>query len=210
MFCSNCGKEIDEGINFCSHCGTKTANSEVQINEKTEKEEYVIFSAKKHWITLVPCYIFGLLSLMCLFSGLIILVIPFLLYGIFTYLRYKFDKIEITNKSFNLQWGILNVNRINMPLDKINTYYINQSFIGQLLNYGSFVFQSAAHSGNSSYNYITNPNKLIEIMNNIEQYISEHDKNLKNNCIDTQEVTLNQEEQDYLKFRKNLNIQDEN
>ena len=30
MFCKNCGKELDSGSNFCSHCGTK--QTEVEQN----------------------------------------------------------------------------------------------------------------------------------------------------------------------------------
>lgn len=45
MFCSNCGKEIAEGVKFCGVCGTPVANSDtveessaVQINEEEKRE----------------------------------------------------------------------------------------------------------------------------------------------------------------------------
>ncbi|MCW3789477.1 zinc-ribbon domain-containing protein [Plebeiibacterium sediminum] len=39
MYCKNCGKEINEGVAFCSHCGTKTNESESKTtpNEKLLK-----------------------------------------------------------------------------------------------------------------------------------------------------------------------------
>lgn len=175
MFCSNCGKEIDDNANFCQFCGYQFSPKDVVA--RNDIEEYLIYNAKKHWITLIPCFIWGFLAIVIFFAALNtkediywIYLFSFCFLSVYPYLRYKFDKIEITNKSFNLQQGIFNIDRINMPLSKINTYYINQGLLGRILNYGSFIFQSGAKAGNSSYNFIENPHKLINIMNNIENY----------------------------------------
>lgn len=174
MFCSNCGQEIDDNANFCQFCGgIQTKNNVVE----NDTNEYIIYNAEKHWITLIPCFIWGFLLIPSLIAVLntkefidLVWFLAFLFLALYPFLRYKFDKIEITNKSFNLQQGIFNIDRINMPLSKINTYYINQGLLGRILNYGSFIFQSGAKAGNSSYNFIENPHKLINIMNNIENY----------------------------------------
>ena len=33
-FCSNCGKQLAEGVKFCSECGAKVIESEIQSKEK--------------------------------------------------------------------------------------------------------------------------------------------------------------------------------
>lgn len=183
MYCQNCGKEIVDNARFCQYCGQEIgqiSKKEEVDNKKdcdNENTEYIIYSAKKHWITLVPCFVWGFFLIFSLIAATNtqkgedwLWFLAFLILTIHPYLRYKFDKIEISNKSFNLQQGIFNIERINMPLNKINTYYINQGLLGRILNYGAFVFQSGAKVGNSSYNFIKEPNKLIEIINNIESY----------------------------------------
>jgi len=43
-FCSNCGKEIDENVNFCSTCGTKIASVNADVNSSSnDKQEKVFF-----------------------------------------------------------------------------------------------------------------------------------------------------------------------
>ncbi len=38
MFCTNCGKEIEDGSVFCTHCGTKQAEMESGINDVSKAE----------------------------------------------------------------------------------------------------------------------------------------------------------------------------
>ena len=51
MFCKQCGKELNEGVAFCSNCGA-TVNTDIEKNddmvnamEKVSQEESVIQSA---------------------------------------------------------------------------------------------------------------------------------------------------------------------
>ena len=36
MICKKCGKQVDEGINFCPICGNKMDNSIVILDEETD------------------------------------------------------------------------------------------------------------------------------------------------------------------------------
>lgn len=38
MFCRNCGKQLGEGANFCSRCGTRVVNIEVLKVQETALE----------------------------------------------------------------------------------------------------------------------------------------------------------------------------
>lgn len=194
MFCSNCGKELAEDSNFCQFCGKsiiKTETLQPKTNPKTEKE-FVVYKVKKHWMSLLGTYIWGtwlILNVIGMFllsliptekSGsayqmqdFIIWLILYFVLALVPFLRYKLDKIEITNKTFNLQTGVLNINKLNMPLDKINILSFKQSILGRILDYGHFVFESAAKTGTTSYKYIQNPDKLNYIINNIENYIKD-------------------------------------
>lgn len=39
MYCSNCGKEIEEGSKFCKYCGLKVEESEIETRQKRAQEE---------------------------------------------------------------------------------------------------------------------------------------------------------------------------
>ena len=63
MFCANCGKEIKEGMNFCSSCGSKIelVNKEEAINDNVNNAEnnanIDIKEEKKKTIRLIIAYI---------------------------------------------------------------------------------------------------------------------------------------------------------
>jgi len=53
MYCSNCGKEIDETVKFCSSCGEKQNQIEIEkqpITEKIEIEKCIKCNQKKRKI----------------------------------------------------------------------------------------------------------------------------------------------------------------
>lgn len=38
MYCTNCGKEIDDDARFCSYCGAKTDNYQIAVNYQPTNE----------------------------------------------------------------------------------------------------------------------------------------------------------------------------
>lgn len=173
MFCSNCGKEIDNSAKFCQFCGNELCLENKEKPKEIKTEEQILYTVEKHWVALIPTYFFGTCFLLTLFvpaknmEANLIWLFVFAILALPALLSFIFDKIEITNKSFNMRLGVLNIDRTNIPLKKINVYNIQQSIFGRILNYGNFVFQSAASTGTTAYKYVKNPQELVEIMNNI-------------------------------------------
>ena len=54
------------------------------------------------------------------------------------------DRFVITNQRVFRVHGVLNVQRATIPLGRILDTTVNKPLIGRLLNYGHFVFESAA------------------------------------------------------------------
>ena len=52
MFCSNCGKEINENSRFCSSCGYKIDN--VKSNENIETDSNVPISQETKKVSPIP------------------------------------------------------------------------------------------------------------------------------------------------------------
>ena len=38
MFCSNCGKELNEGVLFCPNCGTKVDDGKAEEKEELSRK----------------------------------------------------------------------------------------------------------------------------------------------------------------------------
>ena len=108
MYCRNCGKELNEGDEFCTHCGQKTYNPFSNNNKK--KNLYIalilsllftglgtIYAGKtKKGLILVALRIIIPLSI-SLFRPLIILTGVVMIYGIFD----AYNEVEIANGNNN-------------------------------------------------------------------------------------------------------------
>ena len=84
---------------------------------------------------------------------------------IYSVLRFKLDKLVVTNKTFYLQQGVINIERITLPLNKIQSMVVQQGLLGRILNYGDIVYQSASKTGTSVYKFVVNPHELTNILN---------------------------------------------
>ncbi len=181
MFCSNCGKEIDVESKFCHYCGTAIINSNISsnLNSATSNTEFVVYRAKKHWMALLPVYLTLAIFVLGFFVSydvqLLVNSIYYILFTVLiwagTILRFLLDKIEVTNKTFYMRQGIFNIDKLVLPVNKIQMVYVKQSLLGRLLNYGDMVFESGAKNGQSCYRYIKNPDKLNYVLNNLDEYI---------------------------------------
>lgn len=79
--------------------------------------ENIVFETKFHWSLYIN--IWTVVSL-----------------GIYPYLHHKFAEFVVTNKRVIVKNGIFNIMAYEIPLSRIETVLVKQSFIGQLLNFG--------------------------------------------------------------------------
>jgi hypothetical protein len=57
-FCTNCGKQIDEGRNFCSGCGQKLTKQEPALVKEEQRARLVLSTNRKEgFLKSIPCYL---------------------------------------------------------------------------------------------------------------------------------------------------------
>lgn len=184
MYCSNCGKEVNENDNFCRYCGISltypTEIIEQKNIEKDNTEELVLYIVKKHWIDLVvpvfltPLFLFYFWNIFLnshsLFSWIIMTaLLGFIFYPI---ARYKLDRMVITNKFVHIKAGVLNPNEIDIPLKNINSIELSQTSMGRMLDYGLLTYTNRDEK--RDYGNIKAPEELEYIIENPIKFIEEN------------------------------------
>lgn len=113
MYCSNCGKPVEEDANFCKHCGTIIREQSKQQSSSYNKSLYRRYIALPYkWQVAILCYIFWVLGWICaviivgieccdsdfeyalLWAFISIFIIPFLLFAF-----YHIKNIHKANKT---------------------------------------------------------------------------------------------------------------
>lgn len=117
-------------------------NSSVQ----SERTPIVLYTASKHWISLVIPIIYILLGLVgIVFTsfgvGMLKLMgfgLLYLLYkGVVAILKFINTKIYLTEDHLTVSHGILGKSVNDIPLNKLEAVFLNQNFLGRILNYGT-------------------------------------------------------------------------
>jgi uncharacterized membrane protein YdbT with pleckstrin-like domain len=80
------------------------------------------------------------------------------------------DRFIITNQRVFRVHGVLSVARASVPLMRILDITVNKSFIGRWLNYGHFVFESAAQvQGLNEIRYVKDIDKREDVLRMVMQ-----------------------------------------
>jgi membrane protein YdbS with pleckstrin-like domain len=80
------------------------------------------------------------------------------------------DRFVITNQRVFRVHGVLSVARASVPLSRILDITVNKSVIGRWLNYGHFVFESAAQvQGLSEITYVKDIDKREDVLRMVMQ-----------------------------------------
>ena len=117
--------------------------------------EYMVLEVRKHWAS-------SLFAMIRLIVGVLIFVtawvfqrpvvywvffvvgLVILLQALWRLLEEYRDRFVITNQRVFRVHGVLDTQRASVPLGRILDITVKKSWIGHLLNYGHFVFESAA------------------------------------------------------------------
>lgn len=183
MYCSNCGKEINENDNFCRYCGKnlhENVSQKIENKENNiEDEEFVLYDVKKHWMSLfwsvflTPFFFFYFwnifLNTHSFFSWVVVVAILILIF--YPIARYKSDKIIITNKFAHIKAGVINPEETDIPLNKLGNIEISQSSLGRMFDYGTVLVCN--ESERIDYGYIKTPEDLQYIIDDPERFIDE-------------------------------------
>lgn len=118
-----------------------------------EQDEYIIDEVGKHWITVVRPAL-ALVACIPVFVSMawwgrawpvpLLLGLAGLVWAVATIHTEHMDRFVITNMRVFRVHGVFHQSLATTPLTRILDIRVSQSFWGQLLNYGNFVFESAA------------------------------------------------------------------
>lgn len=147
------------------------------------KDEKVFFETHKHWFVLILPIIISLTLLILsfyiyIYTKLEVIqwwhyVVPVLaiLYFTFKYYSWKFDLWVVTSHRVIDEFGVFSINSKESPIDKINNVSYQQSLLGRIVGFGNVQIQTAAEMGETSYTFISHPQKLKEALSAAqEQY----------------------------------------
>jgi membrane protein YdbS with pleckstrin-like domain len=127
-----------------------------QVDQYLLRTEKMIFSVRRHWVALAE--VGGMLALYWL-GALLVLVflgdvellrlvaVCFMFFSLCWFfwqiLDWRIERFMVTNRRVLLISGILTRNVAIMPLMKVTDLTYQQSPLGRILNYGSFILESA-------------------------------------------------------------------
>lgn len=126
----------------------------IQQHLLADEGEHVIDIVGHHWIAYIRGISFALGGVLALFIavigpielGWLFLLIGFglLVYGGYRMMREHMDLFVITNMRVFRAKGVFTQQVATMPIARILDITVNKPFIGRILGYGHFVFESAA------------------------------------------------------------------
>ncbi len=118
------------------------------------EHEYVVLEIHKHWMAsifawvrlaiAVPLLVWGVTSGGPLFWILLVGSLVLGLQALYKIISDYRDRFVITNQRVFRVHGTFSVQRASVPLGRILDITVKKPFIGRLLDYGHFVFESAA------------------------------------------------------------------
>ena len=135
-----------------------------------DEGEVIVDEVRKHWMAFVLPVLEGIAALVLLVASpwlpmdlaSVPVIVAFLLGGhaLWGFLREHRDRFVITNMRVFRVHGVLSSNLATMPLSRILDITVKKPLQGRLLNYGHFVFESAAQEqGLRDIRYVGSPDE---------------------------------------------------
>ena len=128
--------------------------------------ESILFQTSKHWINFFNWKL--ILSIFITpFMGLYL--VPFLVSILLNYINYYIivntDECVVTSKRVIFKTGLLSTNTIEMNLTKIESIYVDQTFLGKIFKYGTITIKGTG----GSVEVFENINNPLHIRNCIQE-----------------------------------------
>lgn len=121
-----------------------------------------------HWgIFIVPMMIFIIAQIIALLPGgkmwmfsLPIIVIG-LVYSIHCFIIYATTKLVLAEETYYIETGLLNKERVELPLDKKESIYIHRNLLGVIFGYGTLIIRGIG-TGEYILRYMDNPEHYLK------------------------------------------------
>ena len=131
--------------------------------------EEIILDLRPHWWRIFPAssalavaVIIGIITLVYdndvlrILAGL--LVLAALVWFVQNYIRWTSENFVVTTDRVIHRFGILAKSGIEIPLDRINTVFFNQSLFERILGAGDLGVESAGEGGQQTFEAVRKPN----------------------------------------------------
>lgn len=131
-----------------------------------QKNEKVLLVTRTSWITLVfPAFMIIISIVPVIFfyqQTLLVLLLPLaaLSYFGWKWLERQHNLWAVSNFRVIDEFGVININTKESPLDKINNVSYSQTIWGRIFGYGNVEIQTAATIGETIYQFVEKPGLL--------------------------------------------------
>lgn len=134
------------------------------------KDETLVLDLRPHWISVFPASvalavaaIFGIVALVLDWHQVIkivagVLVLAAVFYFVKEYLRWSSEDFVVTSERVIYRNGVIAKSGIEIPLDRINTVFFNQSLLERLIGAGDLSVESAGEMGRQTFREVRRPN----------------------------------------------------
>lgn len=141
------------------------------MNNNIDHDEEIIFSAKVHWISVVPWFVLAAIVLLVFVRlGALILwivLVPLLIIGRPLIMLLTTDFI-LTSKRLIGRSGLISTKSLDSPINKLNLVKVDIGLLGKMFDYGNVVV--ATSSGSYVFHNIIHPEYIRQsIMGQIEK-----------------------------------------
>ena len=129
---------------------------EIRKHLLRDEGEVIVDEVAHHWVAYTRSVLWALLGSGLLLSALVVDLsigwLPFVLGGLVLAwaahlaLEVHMDRFVVTNMRVFRVHGVLSQSLATMPLSRILDITVNKPFLGRLLGYGHFIFESAAQA----------------------------------------------------------------
>jgi hypothetical protein len=129
---------------------------EIRKHLLREEGEVIVDEVAHHWVAYTKSTLYGLLGLALTLSAFVVDLdigwLPLVLGGLVLSwaahlaLEVHMDRFVVTNMRVFRVHGVLSQSLATMPLSRILDITVNKPFLGRILGYGHFIFESAAQA----------------------------------------------------------------
>lgn len=142
------------------------------------EDETLVLDLRPHWVTLAPRGVLlagsgvawlvsasydGWLAVGCRYVFMAATVVSLLFFAV-SFLRWITTNFAVTSERLIVRRGIIAKNGVEIPLDRINTVFFQQSILERFLGAGDLVVESASEQGRQVFSDVDNPVHVQQVI----------------------------------------------
>jgi uncharacterized membrane protein YdbT with pleckstrin-like domain len=127
--------------------------------------ENLVIMARQHALVLFRPFLLNLITLAILVglsiwldkAWIMAFFIAPLVYFLWEFLKWRRREYILTDRRVVRQEGVFSISSFDVPLDKINNVFHQQTLIGRLLKYGQVGLETASEQGTTLFDFLSKP-----------------------------------------------------